>query len=46
MTETRKTETRKSDWLVSAQMDDPTIQPCTDCEGTGRNCSTCRGFGY
>ena len=35
-----------SDWLVMAQDTDPTVQPCNDCNGTGRDCASCRGFGY
>lgn len=48
---------RKSDWLVSAQAEDPAVKPCGTCEGSGDSggrteegativCGDCRGFGY
>lgn len=45
--------TRKSDWLVSAQAEDPSVTACTGCDGsgwanqaTGQTCGDCHGFGH
>lgn len=40
-------------WLESAREEDPSVQACQTCEGSGWNdqatgiiCDACRGFGY
>lgn len=35
----------KSIWLVLAKKEDPTVQPCEDCGGAGKDCATCHEYG-